>query len=150
MKPSFTMLIGIPGCGKSTWLKFNAEDSYVVNPDSIRKELSGDVSDQSINTKVWTVAKERVVDALEKGKDVVLDATNVSTYHRREFIKGLPLCYLYAKVFECDPETAYARIKKDIDAGVDRADVPQNVVFRMYAQFLQTKEVIGQERFTFL
>jgi predicted kinase len=147
MKPDFIMTIGIPGCGKSTWIKTLSGEEALVCPDSIRKELSGDISDQTLNTKVWVIAKERVVGALKAGHDVILDATNVSTYHRNLFIKDLPPCTLLAKVFDVEPAVAYGRIAHDVKNGVDRSNVPEDVVYRMYGEFLYTKRVLSKEGF---
>jgi predicted kinase len=150
MKPTFIMMIGIPGCGKSSWILKNYYRATIISPDAIRKELSGNISDQSLNVQVWVVAKERAVAALKAGKNVIIDATNVSTMYRREFIKNLPECVLCAKIIECDPETAYSRIAADIAKGIDRANVPDEVVYRMYGEFLYTKKVIESEGFTLL
>ncbi len=49
--PTFTMLIGIPGSGKSTWIKENSKGYEIVCPDVIRTEICGDISDQSKNNE---------------------------------------------------------------------------------------------------
>lgn len=148
-KQNLTMTIGIPGCGKSTWVKryVSSHSCAVVCPDDIRRELTDNISDQTLNTQVWQIAKERVIGALTNGHDVILDATNVSTYHRNLFIQDLPPCNLLAKVFEVSPEVAYGRIAKDLKEGVDRSNVPEEVVYRMYGEFLYTKRVLKQEGF---
>lgn len=146
MLPNFIMTVGIPGSGKSSWIK-SLNKYIIVNPDSIRKELSGDISNQDVNNQAWILAKERTVAALIAGLDVILDATNVSTRHRRIFIKGLPPCNLKAKVFDVKPMIAYGRIANDIRLGVDRSNVPEKVVYRMYGEFIYTKKVLAQEGF---
>jgi len=151
--PSLIMMIGVPGSGKSTWIAQNKhENAVVISPDDIRRELSGNVSDQSQNGKVWFLAKERTVDALKAGKDVILDATNVATKSRKRFIQGLPPHRLQAKRLEGDPEEAHARIRKDIEEGKDRADVPHGAVMRMSDQFSKesTPERLAQEGFEML
>lgn len=146
MLPNFIMTIGIPGSGKSSWIK-SLNKYIIVSPDSIRKELSGDVSNQDVNNQAWLLAKERVVTALTARQDVILDATNVSTKHRRIFIKGLPPCNIKAKIFDVEPIVAYGRIANDLRLGVDRSNVPEEVVYRMYGEFLYTKKVLAQEGF---
>ena len=149
--PELIITVGIPGCGKSTWVNQHKAyvkklflykrlytlgrplcGAFVVCPDDIRKELTGDITDQSKNNEVWEIAKTRVRAWLNNKYDVILDATNVSTKGRRSFIEGLPECKLFAQCFPIAPEEAYARIKKDLDNGVDRSVVPEELVYRMY------------------
>lgn len=134
--PSLIMMVGIPGSGKSSWIAKNKpENAIIVSPDDIRRELSGNVSDQTQNAKVWYLVKERTIAALKAGKDVILDATNVASKSRKRFLEGLPPHRLQAKRFEGDPEETYQRIRKQIENGEDRADVPHSAVLSMYEQF---------------
>jgi predicted kinase len=87
----FTMLIGIPGSGKSTWLKNQDDLQYVVCPDSIRDWLTGDISNQTQNDVVWKIALHTTLWAICNSLDVTLDATNVNTSLRRDFLYKLPL-----------------------------------------------------------
>lgn len=145
--PSLILTIAIPGAGKSTWIKsFNKNNKYiVVNPDKIRKELTGNISDVSRDSEVWAIAKKRVVDALENGQDVILDATNVHTGRRNNFIEDLPEVQIKAKFIDIDPEEAKRRIHKDIENGIDRSNVPDEVIDRMYKDYLDTKKMIKYE-----
>jgi len=136
--PELVMLIGIPGSGKSTWIsKVNKNNKYmVVSPDDIRRELTGDVSDQSQNAKVWFETKRRVKEALNNGQDVMLDAVMSSSKNRKDFIEDLPPAQLKAKVFYVDPEVSKERISKDIESGKDRANVPPEIVDKMHAELM--------------
>ena len=135
--PIFLMLIGIAGSGKSYWVKnnVNERDFIVVSSDNLRRELTGNVSDLSEDKVMWPLAKKLVAEALSKGKNVILDATNVNGYHRRRFIEDLPPCRLQAKLFPFDPEKAKERVKKDIKNDVDRSHVPIDVIEEMARQF---------------
>jgi predicted kinase len=143
--PDFVMLIGIPGSGKSHWIKqYNTENKYrVISPDEIRKEFSGNISDQSQNDKVWKISKQRVINSLRHGKSVILDATNTSSKYRKDFIQNLPNANLKAKVFYVDPEIAKQRIKKDIEDKKDRANVPDDVIDRMQTDLLHDIKFSG-------
>jgi len=149
--PQFIMTVGIPGSGKSNWVNSRTEDenTIVVSPDNIREELTGSISDQTQNGKVWWIAKERVVDGLNSGKNVILDATNVDGKSRRRFLKGLPEgIALQAKIFNVDPEEAKRRIKEQIDKGENRSNVPLDVIDRMQAKFEHsTPEKLQEEGF---
>ncbi len=135
--PIFLMLIGIAGSGKSYWIKNNVKNDefVVVSSDALRRELTRNVSDLSQDKVMWPLAKEKVIEALSSGKNVILDATNVNGYHRRNFIKDLPPCRLQAKLFPFDPEKAKERVKQDIENKVDRSHVPMDVIDEMHRQF---------------
>lgn len=149
MKPTFIMMIGISGSGKSHYInKIIKDHSYtIVSPDEIRREVLGNISDQSSGDTIWRIAKERVVSNLKQGKDVILDATNVNTKSRRNFIKDLPDCNLKALILPANVELSKERIKKDLESGKDRSAVPPEVVDRQYKNYLQTLKDILQEPF---
>lgn len=144
--PLLIMPIGIPGSGKTTWINktfkdiihdsvmLNNNKTVAIHPDRVREELTGRISDLSHDKKVWKLVKRRVSRALKQGKDVILDATNVSSYYRCSFIEGLPPCKLQAKLFDISPEETKKRIRFDIENGVNRSDVPDIVLYRMYSQ----------------
>ena len=147
--PEFIILIGLPGSGKSTWIsKYNKNNKYiVVSPDDIRRELTGDVNDQQQNNKVWEIAKENTINSLKKGKSVILDATNTNIEYRKMFMGGLPPARLMAKVFEVDPEVSKERISKDIGDGKDRANVPPDIIDKMYDELNKSKDKLEDEGF---
>lgn len=80
--------IGVPGCGKTTYLKpfAAAKGMAYISPDDIREELTGDASDHTRETDVWRLVHERLKDALAE-KDVVVDATYTKQRDRRELIE---------------------------------------------------------------
>ena len=137
--PEFIMLIGIPGSGKSTWIsQKNKNNKYIiVSPDEIRRDLVGDVSDQSQNSKVWQLTKDYVINALASGKNVILDSIMTSSKNRTDFIKDLPKSNLRAKVFYIDPEISKERISKDIELGKDRSNVPSEVIDNKHNELMK-------------
>lgn len=158
------MLIGIPGSGKSTWLATAGKSALIENetyilldykpfaiicPDAIR-QLMGDIQDQSNNAVIWQFAKDRVRSCLERKMSIILDATNVNTTLRRQFLQGLPDCQKKAKVFYVNPEQACLRIKKDIEDKKLRANVPEETIYRMYGEYLYTVRVLSSEGFELL
>lgn len=81
--------IGIPGSGKTTVLKkFAEKNSYTyISLDEIRKELTGDESDQTKNAEVWREVYKKSADFLCDGQTVVIDATFAKDFERKAFIK---------------------------------------------------------------
>jgi len=141
--PLLILPIGIPGSGKSWWIRntFNSTDFIIVHPDKIREEVTGSISNVSQDDIVWKLVKERVSEALEQGKNVILDATNVNGNNRRKLIKELPSSKLKAKLFKITPKKAKKRIKKDIESGRNRSHVPDHIVDRMYRSFKRESSI---------
>lgn len=144
--PILKVLIGIPGSGKSHWVK-NQSNALIVCPDNIRKEFFDNISDQTNNTEVFQIAKGMIIAALKLKYNVIFDATNVNTSLRNSFLQNLPTCEMHAILFDVNPSTACSRIKKDIKNGKNRSNVPEHVVYRMYGEYLHTKKVIHSENF---
>ena len=152
-KPAFEILIGIPGSGKSRYLKSILKDNIsIVCPDDIRIEVTGNISDQSKNREVWETARERIKESISKGLYTILDATNVNTKARRDMLSMIrsefPGIDTYARIFDADPEISKQRIKKDLENEVVRSKVPDEVIDRMYQQYLETLNNINSEGFT--
>ena len=152
-EPAFEMLIGIPGSGKSTYLKSISSDNVkIVCPDDIRRELTGNISDQSKNGEVWDKAKQDILNNISQGFYTILDATNVNTKARRNMLSLIKSNFedinTYATLFDADPEVSKQRIKKDITNKVDRSNVPDEVIDRMHQQYLETLNNINSEGFT--
>jgi len=151
MIPRLILMVGIPGSGKSSWLEeqglYKNPAFIILCPDQVRKELCGNISDQSRNIEVWDIVKIKTITCLKQGISVVLDATNVSTTNRRTFIKGLPTCILQAKLFPADPAQCYVRILKDLEQNKNRADVPEETLYKMFGEYLYSEKVIQSEGF---
>lgn len=74
------MMCGLPGCGKSTYAK---KTGYVVCSSDEIREVFG-ISD---NQKVFEELHKRIRSALNDGKSVVYDATNLSRKRRIGFLQ---------------------------------------------------------------
>ena len=134
--------IGTSGSGKSTYIDKHFNKKYVVNVDDIRKELTGDISNQNINYQAWKVAVDRTHENLKKYGKSVLDATNTHSGYRSDFLKNFDNVEKIAIVFETEPEIAKSRINKDLVSGKDRANVPDEVIDTQHKDFINGKENI--------
>ena len=145
--------VGIPGSGKSSWVKkyySNNKDYVIVSPDELRKELLGSIDAQQSGGYVWRVASEQIIKNLRAGKNVILDATNTVSRNRRKLIEFIrethkaPIVFK-ALVFEIDTKTAKVRVKNDIEKGIERSNVPEDVIDRMHSQLQQSTSSLSSE-----
>ena len=115
----------------------------LLSPDLIRKELTGNISDQSKNKEVFDEVDRRVDMMVKKGESFFYDATNVNSEFRKKFVnrfKGTDIKIIYV-VLPSDVEASYKRIKNDLINNVDRSDVPLKALERqmdLYNQSLRT------------
>ena len=90
--PTFTMMVGVAGSGKSTiamQIALKRKDTLLYSSDSIRGEIYGDENCQSNPGRVFDILHQRVVKGLSDGHDVIMDATNLSCKRRMNFLKTI-------------------------------------------------------------
>lgn len=132
-QPVMIMMCGLPGCGKTSVAKKISEKyGYVVySSDEIRKKLYGDTNDQNHNTEVFEELHKCIIQDLKAGKNVIYDATNISSKRRRHFLSMLnkidccKVCYFIPTPYkQC--------LKNNRKRG---RVVPENVIKSMYKRF---------------
>ena len=132
-KSTMTMMVGLPASGKSTYAKEIAKENnaIILSSDAIRWELFGDETDQSPNQKVFQELHKRAKEWLCAGRDVVYDATNISSKRRRAFLNELTKidcvknCVIIATPYE-----------QCLENNRDRArQVPEWAIERMYRKW---------------
>ncbi|MEM4405385.1 MAG: AAA family ATPase, partial [Nitrososphaerota archaeon] len=105
------LMCGLPGSGKSTWLREHLPGAIVVSSDKKRLELFGDESFQGDNLRVFAECRRDVEQGLAAGAVVAVDATNILREHRAEFLAiaesvGAHTTIVY---FDVTPEVAIER-----------------------------------------
>lgn len=127
-RPTFTMLVGIPGSGKSTFAK--TVKARHISSDAIRKELWGDESCQNNPDLVFKVMHERTLEALQEGHNVVYDATSITRKSRKSILDKLPAHVIK----ECIIVWAPINVCIERDASRDRT-VGEAVIDKMLRRF---------------
>ena len=129
---NFTMMIGLPGSGKSTKAKELAETTgaKIFSSDAYRAIYGSGEEDQSKNALVFQKLREDLMRELNAGHDVILDATNISVKSRRSWLSSLPKeTFKQAYLILASYETCLSQ-----NANRDRK-VPEYVITRMYKSF---------------
>jgi len=101
-------LIGVPGSGKSTWIKNQpwAKDCVIVSTDNFvdayAKEVGSTYSEvfESYMPTAVKLMADQVVRARNEGKDIIWDQTSVNVKSRRRKFNMLPNYEHIAVVFE--------------------------------------------------
>jgi predicted kinase len=116
---------GLPAAGKDTWIQNNYFDYPVISLDDLRDEL--DVSPRDEQGEVVFKARETARTYLRRNQDFVWNATNLTSFLRRQLIS---LFHSYgAKVKIIYMEAPYSEI---IKRNRERSrSVPENVIGRM-------------------
>ena len=131
---------GISGSGKSHLrdiLLSKFSDIRVVSMDEIRKEMTGDVSDQSKNKEVYQELLRRTDELLKKDVVVYYDNTNITD----------PL--KIATQFDTEYETlfvvmtdsrhidlCYSRVTNDVADNKDRSRTPYEILEKQQSRWL--------------
>lgn len=142
--------IGTSGSGKSTFIKsLPQENLVVIEPDAMRVEFTGDMNNKSKDKEIYIEAANRAIKAIKQGKQVVFDTTNLTKDKRRPFIqaikKAIPNANIQYKLMPLNPELAKQRIKADIAAGKNRANVSDETIDRHAESYKQMLEDIKSE-----
>ena len=152
-KADVILPIGTSGSGKSTFIKsLPQENLVVISPDDMRVEFTGDINNKSKDKEIYEEAAKRAVAAIQQGKQVVFDTTNLTKDKRRPFIeaikKAIPNANIQYKLMELNPELAKQRIKAQIARGENRANVSDETIDRHAESYKQMLEDIKSEGIT--
>lgn len=132
---NLVMLAGIPGSGKSTWLRTHLGDGDAyVSRDEVRFSIIGDNEDYfSHETEVFDKFVAEIEAKLKEGKRVFADATHINWASRRKLLERIHDkenididIYTFATPLEVCLERNEQR--------EGRARVPKSVVKRMFFQ----------------
>ena len=86
-EPSLVLLVGMSGCGKSTFAHRHFAPAEVVASDACRLLVANDEADQSATRDAFDVLHLIVDRRLRRGLLTVVDATNVQREARRPLLE---------------------------------------------------------------
>lgn len=94
MSVTFTMLVGLPASGKSTYAKklqeiYGLDKTVIIESDSYREKFYGSPEIQCDNNKLFEIIHLDILGELGDGKNVIFDATNISRKHRVALVQKL-------------------------------------------------------------
>jgi len=117
--PVAYILIGLPGSGKSTWIrnKQNKNDFVIVSSDDeidkyakSQNKTYSEVFDEYIKIATSNM-NSNLINAIKNNQNIIWDQTNLSAKKRKGIISRLPKHYeKIAVVFEIDDDTLKDRL----------------------------------------
>lgn len=109
-KRRVVVLVGLPGSGKSTYLK--TLGATALSSDELRRLLADDAADQTIHRQVFATLRYLLRRRLALGRPVsYVDATNLTPSERRPYIRLAAQfgCVAEALYFDVSLETCLER-----------------------------------------
>lgn len=147
------LTIGIPGAGKSSWVKKYVErhpHTHVISTDVIRKECTGEEQcvDPSQNDWIHDEARRRakkIIDdpasygakAVGFGPEIIIDSTNVCVDEWLRY-KKLGASVIVAKIFDVSVDEAMRNQENR------ERKVPRNIVQSKFEDLEKNKKYLKQ------
>ena len=133
------LLVGIPGSGKSTWIKNHRlyfSDKYAaISRDKIRFSLLKENDDYfSKEDQVWKEYLSQTISSLLLNEDTILDATHLNEKSRSKILRALKNYLIDFEINAIVINTSLNEALKRNDNRTGREFVPKAQIRRMAAQ----------------
>lgn len=132
------LMSGVPGAGKSTFLKnrIKKDTSVVISRDVIRFSIVKPEEDYfSHEDEVLAIFWKQINEALAAGKNVFVDQTSLTPKARKWLLQHVE-GYDHANLIWIDEDIQTCLERNEMRRGT-RAYVPRSVVCRMSEQFIE-------------
>ena len=147
---------GLPGSGKSTWIKQHELEDYTLSPDNIRQIVGNPVMridipyftvDQTRDFIAWNILFDVLEQRMQRGNFTVIDATTLTEDQFNRY-KKLIERYKYRALIVDFTDMPIEEIKKQ---NAERANtvgyVPEWAIDRLYTRWENTEEFIKSKNF---
>ena len=133
---NLVLMVGTPASGKSTFIQeHNVKNYKVVSRDTIRFSFLKDNEDYFAHeNEVYKVFVNTTKEELDKGNNVIADATFLSEGSRTKFLRALGKSLENTKVTAVMMKTPLEVCLERNEQRQGRAYVPRGVIRRMDAQ----------------
>lgn len=131
------MLIGVPGSGKTTWIRNHQHDAVILSTDDkIEAEAErvgltySDVFHDTIKRAIGEMNTD-LIRAIRGKRDIIWDQTNLTRKSRAAKLSMVPDDYEKIAVFFSTPDRA--ELKRRLDSRPGKT-IPANVILGMVSQ----------------
>jgi predicted kinase len=122
------LMSGLPGGGKSTWVREHAGDVPIVRMDDIREELGIDPSDDRQKDHIVRVSRERATELLRKKTPFVWDQTNLTRQFRATSVALAATYGARVTIVYCEAPTYQETLRRNRER---ERHVPESVIDNM-------------------
>lgn len=129
------MLVGVPGSGKSTWIKNNDHDAIVLSTDNYIERAAekhgktySEVFKDTIGQATDQMEKD-LIQAVRNERDIIWDQTNLTAQSRKNKLGRIPRSYKKVAVFFSVPQNLRDRL-----ASRPGKTIPEPVIISMINQ----------------
>ena len=132
------LMCGVPGCGKSTFLKnkIKNNNSVIISRDAIRFSIVKPEEDYfSHEDEVLEIFWNQINEALAANKTVYVDQTSLTPRARIWLLQHIT-GYEHANLIWIDEDLETCLERNEKRKGT-RAYVPRGVIRRMFSQFIE-------------
>ena len=132
------LMSGAPGSGKSTWIRNNVKNPYIISRDAIRFMIIDEKDDYFAKEKevfkTFVRYIQESIDSDDTPEDIYVDATHISKASRNKVLNALDLSHVKnVTVIVVRPSLTETLRRNQQRTG--RYRVPKSVVRRMWFQF---------------
>lgn len=129
------MLVGVPGSGKSTWIKNNEHNAVVLSTDNYIERAAekhgktySEVFQDTIDFATKQMEKD-LLQAVRDDRDIIWDQTNLTAKARKSKLSRIPKSYKKVAVFFSVPSDLRDRL-----ASRPGKSIPEPIVLSMINQ----------------